>query len=1070
MDNGFIEKVELIPMNDKGEPNGIDKTSWELQERHKELACVYKVSEILEDENESPDSALQKVVEAIPPAWQYPEITRARIILEGHEFRSQDFKTGPWHLKSDLKVKGEKMGTLEVYYIESRPEEDEGPFLKDERKLINLLSERISRFLEQRRLDEELMRYRSQLKKLMRSSIIEEDIESTAEEEGLEWEIMLGLLAKTDPPALLRITRKMLYHLARYYDESFENLMGGLCPLKGEEREWCGINIPNPRSSMEELQRVQKGVFAVAKDKMSSREIMDIISLWIRQNKARPLLLASENRRVSLSEITDTLQNYFEIPEEERSLSREDDISIRTNLIRRFLTEQLEYLNVAKDHIGIEDFSKTCDFIVGPGQGVGTLGGKTSGIILAERIIRGEMERDEDFKGIKFARSWYLSSDTMRDFIHYNALNEVAHIKYMDPQDIRKEQPFLEQVFKNGAFTSEIIAGLREVLRDLEGKPIIVRSSSHLEDSFGAAFSGKYKSLFITNQGSEEKRLAELMDAIAEVWASTFGPNAIEYRNERGMLDLMEEMGILIQEVVGTGIGPYYLPAFAGVAFSSNEFRWSPRIRREDGILRLVAGLGTRAVDRVADDYPMLISPNRPELRVNTMVDEAIQYSQRYMDVINMEEGFLETVEVQDMFSRYGGEYPMLNRIVSIHRQGDLVKPRGLILNPKNEEMIVTFDGVIERPPFIKQIKKVMKLLEKTLKTPVDIEFAHNGECLYILQCRPQSRAAEAERVPLPTNIPRYRKLFEAKRYVTTGHLRNINYIVCVDPAGYENLESRENMMKVAEIISELNNELPKRRFILMGPGRWGSRGDIKLGVPVQYRDINNTCLLIEIAKRKGGYLPDLSFGTHFFQDLVEADIHYLPLYPDEGDSFLNEELIELAENRLLDVVKCPDRYASVVKLIKVADLSEGGALEVIMDGEANEALAYLAQPDHSEWRMMKVKEIARALDPKLYGVKKLYLIGSVKDYTAGPASDIDLLVHFDGPREKKEDLLAWFREWSRTLDRENKERTGYETGGLLDVHIITDEDIEGRDSWAVHIDSKYGSAKEIPVGGNHQA
>ena len=146
--------------------------------------------------------------------------------------------------------------------------------------------------------------------------------------------------------------------------------------------------------------------------------------------------------------------------------------------------------------------------------------------------------------------------------------------------------------------------GLAVALDDIGDKPLIVRSSSLLEDRIGSAFSGKYKSLFLANRGSKRDRLAAVCDAVAEVYASTFSPDPIEYRAERGLLDLHEEMGIMIQEVVGTQVGRYYLPAFGGVAFSNNEFRWSPRISREDGLVRLVPGLGTRAVDRLERRLP----------------------------------------------------------------------------------------------------------------------------------------------------------------------------------------------------------------------------------------------------------------------------------------------------------------------------------------------------------------------------------------------------------------------------------------------------------------------------------
>jgi predicted nucleotidyltransferase len=653
----------------------------------------------------------------------------------------------------------------------------------------------------------------------------------------------------------------------------------------------------------------------------------------------------------------------------------------------------------------------------------------------------------------------------MREFIHYNALDEVSEIKYMEPNEIRQEQPFLEQVFKNAAFPVETIAELRGVLREFRDKPIIVRSSSHLEDSFGAAFSGKYKSLFLPNIGTEDERLSALMDAVAEVWASTFGPNAIEYRRERGMLDLMEDMGVLIQEVVGARVGPYYFPAFAGVGFSNNEFRWSPRIRRDDGVLRIVVGLGTRAVDRVSDDYPTLLSPQRPELRVNTLVDEAVQYSQRHMDVINVDERKIETVDVADVFARYGKEYPLLSKIASVHRDGQLVHPSSMMMvNPENDELVVTFNGIVERTPFVKQMRKVLEILKERIGVPVDVEFAHDGKNLYILQCRPQSQAFGAERVPVPKDIPGIRQVFSAHRYVTTGSLHNIDYVVYVDPAAYESLESRDEMMAVAKTVGDLNQRLPRRRFILIGPGRWGSRGDIKLGVPVQYRDINNTALLVEVAKRKEGYIPELSFGTHFFQDLVEAGIQYLPLYPDDPGVVYNRQFFEISENRLGEFCKGCKAIDRALKLIRVADVADGGSLTLVMDGETGEALAYTVPPKHSEWRMAKAREIAAALDPELYGVKALYIVGSAKEYTAGAGSDIDLIVHFRGSKDQREDLLEFFKGWSRKLAADNYQLTGFKSDGLLDIHLITDDDIASRSSWAAHLDSTESKAKELEL------
>lgn len=203
-------------------------------------------------------------------------------------------------------------------------------------------------------------------------------------------------------------------------------------------------------------------------------------------------------------------------------------------------------------------------------------------------------------------------------------------------------------------------------------------------------------------------------------------------------------------------------------------------------------------------------------------------------------------------------------------------------LDPENDDLIITFQGLVEKTDFIEKVRTIMDVLQESLKSPVDIEFASDGETFYLLQCRPQSYGDDDLPSPIPRDIPRSAILFEANKYVTNGRVPDITHIVYVDPDGYAKLEERSQMQAVGRAVGQLNKSLPKRQFILIGPGRWGSRGDIKLGVPVTYSDINNTAMLIEVARQRGNYVPDLSFGTHFFQDLVEAGIRYLPLYPDD--------------------------------------------------------------------------------------------------------------------------------------------------------------------------------------------
>jgi predicted nucleotidyltransferase len=268
-----------------------------------------------------------------------------------------------------------------------------------------------------------------------------------------------------------------------------------------------------------------------------------------------------------------------------------------------------------------------------------------------------------------------------------------------------------------------------------------------------------------------------------------------------------------------------------------------------------------------------------------------------------------------------------------------------------------------------------------------------------------------------------------------------------------------------------------------MGPGRWGSRGDIKLGVNVSYSDINNTSVLIEIAKKKGNYVPDLSFGTHFFQDLVEACIKYIPLYPDDTKITFNEMFLKNSNNILKELLPEFEHLSDTVKVIDVNKRTEGKILKILLNSDLDEALAYLTAPsgineeitalndleekrsdDHWKWRLRMSEKIASEIDTERFGVIACYVFGSTKNATAGPGSDIDMLIHFRGSDEQRKELEAWLQGWGKCLAEMNYLKTGYELSTLLDVHIITDKDIENKTSYAVKIGAVTDSARELKL------
>ena len=336
----------------------------------------------------------------------------------------------------------------------------------------------------------------------------------------------------------------------------------------------------------------------------------------------------------------------------------------------------------------------------------------------------------------------------------------------------------------------------------------------------------------------------------------------------------------------------------------------------------------------------------------------------------------------------------------------------------------------------------------------------------------------------IPSGIPEKSTLFTAKKYVSNGRISDISHIVYVDPDKYGSLGDLQDLAAVGQAVGKLNKLLPRRKFILLGPGRWGSRGDIKLGVKVTYSEINNAAMLIEVARKKGQYVPEVSFGTHFFQDLVESGIRYLPLYPDDPDVKFNEEFLSSAPNRLAEILPEFAELEDTLRVIDVSAVLKGNLLHVLMNGENEQALAYFAEPgakarvmiepglactleqdEHSCWRLRMAERIALHCDAKRWGVRALYAFGKTISGGAGPESDLGLVVHFDGHPEHRRELEIWFQGWSLSLAEVNHQRTGVRTKGLLSVRFATDDGISGIESVAALVNVPRNAVQKLPLG-----
>lgn len=621
---------------------------------------------------------------------------------------------------------------------------------------------------------------------------------------------------------------------------------------------------------------------------------------------------------------------YEALPREQRAAVEHHLQEIKVVLIKAMISDHLQYVGIAKEWFSIADLKA----IRGRRIGRGKIGGKAAGIELARRILKQSAD-PQVLERVRYPRSWFLAADVFYRFTQFNDLFEYANQKYKSEEEIRAEYPAIRARFEAGRFPEEVIEPLRLVLAELGNTPMIVRSSSLLEDSFGFSFAGKYESIFCANQGDPKKNLRTLLKAITDVYSGIYSPDVLLYRRHMGLLDYDERMAVLIQEVQGREYQQRFFPDAAGVAFSQNQYRWTPKIDRASGFMRLVWGLGTRAVDQVANDYPRLVALSHPELRPDLDPERIRRFSQRYVDVIDYASGGMQTLPVEQLLSQGSAN---LRQIAQRYRDGGLQELVSVPVGVGPEQLVLTFDGLLRRTGFPADMTHLLQKLEQAYRRPVDVEFLVQLEqppLIYLLQCRPQSRI-EQETVELPNNIPPERRLFVSHRLIPDGRVSDIRYLVFISPFDYRQQLGEQQRAELARLVGRINAKLADQRFILMGPGRWGSRNP-GLGIPVGYGDIYHARALVEVVP--DAQAPEPSYGTHFYQDLVESGIYPLAVaLGSDGDEF-NRDFFERSPNQLAELLPADAGWAPRVRVI---ELPGDQRVELVMNGEAGKAIAYL--------------------------------------------------------------------------------------------------------------------------------
>jgi hypothetical protein len=586
-------------------------------------------------------------------------------------------------------------------------------------------------------------------------------------------------------------------------------------------------------------------------------------------------------------------------------------------LCRLMIGREDRILSLARAYFSLEDLLQ----IKGRMIGTGFIGGKAVGMLLARRILLSDHGFEWE-KHLEHHDSFFVGSDVYYSYIVHNGWWKLL-MRQKTEDGYFEAAAELREKMRGGTFPEEIREVFQQMLEYFGQYPIIVRSSSLLEDGFGNAFAGKYDSYFLANQGSPEERCVRLEEAVRAIFASTMSEDALSYRRQRGLDRQEEQMGLLIQRVSGSYRNHYYFPELAGVGVSYNTFVWSRELNPEAGMLRLVLGLGTRAVDRVEGDYPCIVALDSPLKRPHKGVEDTRRFSQRDVDLLNIETNQPETVSLLDLTRQAIGidwqRYAVRDREVA-----QKIADRG---GKGQDVWLLTFDWLLSQTRFPELMQKMLKTVETAYRYPVDIEFTVNFDAagttvLNLVQCRPLQTKGVQQKIDMPENIEDERIFFASEGHFMGGSIAQpIRRIIFVDPEEYMRL-SLTDKYEVARLVGRLNKRLGDRNEVptlLMGPGRWGTSTPA-LGVPVTFSELNNITALAEIAFTGGNLMPELSFGTHFFQDLVEADIFYVAIFPDSPGCTFNRSWFDSLPNALEGLMPASSRYKRVVKVCNLPD------------------------------------------------------------------------------------------------------------------------------------------------------
>ncbi len=516
----------------------------------------------------------------------------------------------------------------------------------------------------------------------------------------------------------------------------------------------------------------------------------------------------------------------------------------------------------------------------------GALGGKGRGLAFVNTLIYNyDFSQHVPNIHIRTPKTSIIGTDEFEYFLDRNKLREKAVYEHDYDQ--------IKRWFIEGRLTESLIRKLKLIIKNIS-RPLAIRSSGLFEDSQNQPFAGIFETYLIPNNHPDPRvRLEQLMDAIKLVYASVYSPTAKGYVEAVNYRIEQEKMAVVIQEVVGNQYGDTYYPHISGVAQSYNYYPFA-HMKPEEGFAVAALGLGRYVVE---GEKAYRFSPLYPNLEINSPKDQykgsqvhffAVDLKKQDVNLLEGEEAGLRKLDIYD--AEMHGTLKHLASVYSV--ENDRISPGIRDAGPR----IINFADILKYNyiPMARTIEVVLDVVKEALGTPVEIEFAidlnkdeNNKASFYLLQIKPLIGNVADFEIDM-SSINKHEILLYSEKEMGNGLISDIDEVVFVDPDTFD----KSKTVEMAEEIDKINSEMGKegKKYILIGPGRWGTR-DRWIGVPVQWPQISNARVIVETSLE--GFPLDASSGSHFFHNVTSMNVGYFCVQPELSGSYIRYDILK---------------------------------------------------------------------------------------------------------------------------------------------------------------------------------